>query len=286
MLWQAVSCSLFVLWSVGFLQILVVVFRNLPLWRSLTWQLNFPSSQFSFIVEPLWTTERKEHRHQSLWLTVDYCQSVQEHSSTWGRKLVSWQFLRGNRFNLIFILFLICVHIFISLHKTINVPVQWRNESAKKPDSSDQHRAAAEDILYMRSLCIAQNVECSLCVDQSDFPWTISVLSLLQFVDLCGWWECGGRGWRGGAEHVSHPLAFIIDDNEVSKWLRNKAEMEAEEGVVIWEQEKINCWECLFSICSSFSLCCDGQALKQAGAPARWQHLGEEGNRKQRVTKN
>lgn len=69
-----------------------------------------------------------------------------------------------------------------------------------------------------------------------------------------------------------HAPVFIIDGDEVSKWLRNKIEMKVGAGVVILEQEK---WTegllCLFSICPSLSPCgsSDGQALKQAGGPAR-----------------
>lgn len=108
--------------------------------------------------------------------------------------------------------------------------------------------------------------EHSLCVDHKHFPWTILVFFLLQCIDLCGWWEC----W-GSIRACVHPPAFIIDDSELSKWLRKKVEMEAEAGVVILEQGNLTAESVCFSICPSLSPCgwSDGQALKPAGGPAR-----------------
>lgn len=75
MLWQAVSCSLVFLWSVGFLQTLVGGSSKPP------------------IVGAGW----KENRHQSLWLSV--CRSSRTHGETAGistgnfltsSSLISW----------------------------------------------------------------------------------------------------------------------------------------------------------------------------------------------------
>lgn len=68
------------------------LFRYLPLWHSLTWQLNFPSNQFSFIVWIFCTAESKENRHQSLCLSAGYWQSEHECSNTWGDSCYSMTF--------------------------------------------------------------------------------------------------------------------------------------------------------------------------------------------------
>lgn len=84
MLWQPVSCSLCSFDLVVLCKHWLRLFRYLPLWHSLTWQLNFPSNQFSFIVWIFCTAESKENRHQSLCLSAGYWQSEHECSNTWG----------------------------------------------------------------------------------------------------------------------------------------------------------------------------------------------------------
>lgn len=55
----------------------------------------------------------------------------------------------------------------------------------------------------------------------------------------------GGKGVRA----CVHAPVFIIDVREVSKWLRNKAEMSKEgAGVVILEQEKLTEENFLFAL--------------------------------------
>lgn len=168
MLWQAVSCSHSLLWSVGFLQTLVVVFQNLPLW----WQLNLAAelsikSIWLYCLAPLQPlAEWKENRHQSLFLVRGLLSKCGGMLALMARQLGLWHLLRRNHFKVIsHLVTRMCWHPYISLC----VCQEWRSESAKKkkkrkPDSSDQHRDAAGDILYMRSLCIAQKVrELLLC---------------------------------------------------------------------------------------------------------------------------
>ncbi len=164
-------------------------FSTPPLWHSLTWLLNFPSSQFHFIVWLLCTAEGKENRHQSLWLSVGYCQSVQEYSHTWRD---SWYHdISSERTSLTSFSFVpwVCIYIHILtcvfiLHFKVQV---YKEES----QTAQINTGPLQKIFYTWGRRALLRIwECCLCVDLRYLPRTILVFLFLQCIDLCGWWEC------------------------------------------------------------------------------------------------
>lgn len=232
MLWQAVSCSLLCLWCVAFLQTLVLVFQNPPLWCSLTWPLNFPLSQFSFIVWLLCTAEWKENRHQSRWLSVDHRQRVQECADTWWD---SWYWDISSRVYIVYA----------------------RSESSRKPDSSDQHWAAAGDILYMRLPCVAKNVRVHPLRWSETF--TLDYFSLFTPSVYWSLWLRVKKGVNGSEHVCTLQCSLLMALRSANDWIRWRWKAGGG-GVVILKQVKWTEESWIFYLPFIESLF-DGQAL-------------------------
>lgn len=216
MLWQAVSCSRSLLWSVGFLQTLVVVFQNLPLW----WQLNL-AAELSIksiwlyclaLLQPL--AEWKENRHQSLLLVRGLLSKCGGMLALMARQI--GLSLRRNHFNVISRLVIrMCSHPYISLC----VCQEWRSESAKNKKKSQTAQISTgmlQEIFYTWGRCaLLKKWESSFCDDEKHFP--LCCFSLFTPSLYWSFWVIRVQG--RGSEHVSTlHCSLLMTQRSVNDW--------------------------------------------------------------------